>query len=275
MSCHSKPAIEVQGHRGCRGLLPENSLPAFEKAIELGVHTLELDLAVSKDGIVVVSHEPYMSRIICQKPDGSDITLDEDRLYNLYQLTFAEIQTFDCGTKFHERFPNQKLVSASKPSLAQVFDLAEAKNSNIKYNIEIKAQPKYDNIFTPEPAEFVQLVLEQINKYNVFERTNLHSFDLRILEEVKRQAPTMPVAVLVDGNENIIEKYSALSFKPEIISPYFQLLNPHLVIELQSEGFQVIPWTVNQVEDMQRIIDFGVDAIITDYPDKLLALLSK
>lgn len=275
MSCHSKPTIEVQGHRGCRGLLPENSLPAFDKAIELGVHTLELDLAVSKDGIVVVSHEPYMSRTICQKSDGSEILFEEDRLYNLYQLTFEEIQAFDCGTKFHERFPNQKLISASKPSLAQVFDLAESKNPNIKYNIEIKAQPDYDNIFTPEPAEFVQLVIEQINKYDVFERTNLQSFDLRILEEVKRQAPTMPVAVLIDSNENIIEKSSALSFTPEIISPYFQLLNQEEVNMLQSDGFQVIPWTVNDVSDMRRMIDYGVDAIITDYPDRLLALLSE
>jgi glycerophosphoryl diester phosphodiesterase len=119
------------------------------------------------------------------------------------------------------------------------------------------------------------LVLEQINKYDVFERTNLQSFDLRILEEVKRQAPTMPVAVLIDGNENIIEKSSALSFTPEIISPYFQLLNQEEVKMLQSDGFQVIPWTVNDVSDMRRMIDYGVDAIITDYPDRLLALLSE
>lgn len=275
MSCHSKPTIEVQGHRGCRGLLPENSLLAFDKAIELGVHTLELDLAVSKDGIVVVSHEPYMSRTICQKPDGSEILFEEDRLYNLYQLTFEEIQTFNCGTKYHDRFPNQQLIKAAKPSLAQVFELAEAQNPNIKYNIEIKAQPDYDNIFTPEPAEFVRLVLEQINKYDVFERTNLQSFDLRILEEVKRQAPTMPVAVLIDGNEVIIEKTNNLSFKPEIISPYFQLLNQKEVKMFQSVGFQVIPWTVNDVSDMRRMIDYGVDAIITDYPDRLLALLSE
>lgn len=275
MSCHSKPTIEVQGHRGCRGLLPENSLPAFDKAIEIGVHTLELDLAVSKDGIVVVSHEPYMSRTICQKPDGSEILFEEDRLYNLYQLTFEEIQTFNCGTKYHDRFPNQQLIKAAKPSLAQVFELAEAQNPNIKYNIEIKAQPDYDNILTPEPAEFVRLVLEQINKYDVFERTNLQSFDLRILEEVKRQAPTMPVAVLIDGNEVIIEKTNNLSFKPEIISPYFQLLNQKEVKMFQSVGFQVIPWTVNDVSDMRRMIDYGVDAIITDYPDRLLALLSE
>lgn len=275
MSCQSKSTIEVQGHRGCRGLLPENSLEGFIHAVDLGVHTLELDLAVSKDGIVVVSHEPYMNPLICLKPDGSEILESQSKQFNIYRLTFNEIKQFDCGSKWHPNFPDQKLQTAYKPSLEQVFRTIESKNQKIKYNIEIKAQPDYDGIFTPKPAEFVRLVLEQINKNNVFERTNLQSFDLRILEEVKRQAPTMPVAVLVDGNENIIEKSSALSFIPEIISPYFQLLNQSLVRELQSEGFQVIPWTVNKVEDMQQMIDFGVDAIITDYPDKLLALLSE
>lgn len=273
MSCQPKPIIEVQGHRGCRGLLPENSLQAFAKAVDLGVHTLELDLAVSKDGIVVVSHEPYMNPVICYKPDGTEISEDETKQFNIYQLTFEEIQKFDCGSKLHPDFPNQQLLTVSKPSLGQVLRIIENKNPIIKYNIEIKAQPDYDGIFTPEPKEFVQLVLEQINKFGVFERTNLQSFDLRVLEEIKRQAPTMPVAVLVDGDENILEKSSALSFKPEIISPYFQLLNQKTVKTLQSENFQVIPWTVNKLEDMQLMIDFGVDAIITDYPDKLLALL--
>lgn len=275
MSCQSKSTIEVQGHRGCRGLLPENSLEGFIHAVDLGVHTLELDLAVSKDGIVVVSHEPYMNPLICLKPDGSEILESQSKQFNIYRLTFNEIKQFDCGSKWHANFPDQKLQTAYKPSLEQVFNIIESKNQKIKYNIEIKAQPDYDGIFTPKPAEFVRLVLEQINKNDVFERTNLQSFDLRILEEVKRQAPTMPVAVLVDGNEDIIKKSSVLSFTPEIISPYFQLLNQSLVRELQSEGFQVIPWTVNKVEDMQQMIDFGVDAIITDYPDKLLALLSE
>lgn len=275
MSCQSKPVVEVQGHRGCRGLLPENSLQGFIKAVDLGVHTLELDLAVSKDGIVVVSHEPYMNPIICYKPDGSEISEDESKQFNIYQLTFAEIQKFDCGSKFHQNFPNQQLLPATKPSLEQVFRITESKNPNINYNIEIKAQPDYDGIFTPQPAEFVRLVLDQINNFNVFERSNLQSFDLRILEEVKRQAPEMKVAVLVDGQEKIFDKTNDLSFKPEIVSPYFQLLDQKMVKNLQRQKFKVIPWTVNDIEDMQRMVDFGVDAIITDYHDKLLSLLSE
>ncbi|WP_428850294.1 glycerophosphodiester phosphodiesterase [Paucihalobacter sp.] len=275
MNCNSKPEIEAQGHRGCRGLLPENTLPAFKKAIELGVHTLELDLAVSKDGIVVVSHEPYMNATICHKPDGGDIFESEAKAFNLYQLTFEEIQAFDCGSKAHPRFPGQQLMEVSKPSLSQVFELAEALDPKIKYNIEIKSHPDYDNIFTPAPQEFVRLVIEEIDKHNVFKRTNLQSFDLRVLEEIKRQAPNMPVAVLIEEDEAIWPKTTSLSFSPEIISPYFKLLDAETVRNLKAENFQVIPWTVNDIKDMQQMIDFGVDAIITDYPDRLIPLLKK
>lgn len=275
MNCNPKSSIEVQGHRGCRGLLPENTLPAFKKAIELGVHTLELDVAVSKDGIIVVSHEPYMNANICHKPDGGDISEGEARGYNLYQLTFEEIQNFDCGSKTQPRFPEQQLMKASKPSLSQVFELAEALTPEIKYNIELKSHPDYDDIFTPAPQEFVRLVLAEINKHDVFKRTNLQSFDLRILEEIKRQASSMSVAVLIDEDEAIWAKTTSLSFLPEIISPYFKLLDAKTVRNLKAENFQVIPWTVNDIKDMQQMIDFGVDAIITDYPDRLIPLLKK
>ncbi len=275
MNCNPKSSIEVQGHRGCRGLLPENTLPAFKKAIELGVHTLELDVAVSKDGIIVVSHEPYMNANICHKPDGGDISEGEARGYNLYQLTFEEIQNFDCGSKTQPRFPEQQLMKASKPSLSQVFELAEALTPEIKYNIELKSHPDYDDIFTPAPQEFVRLVLAEINKHDVFKRTNLQSFDLRILEEIKRQASSMPVAVLIDEDEAIWAKTTSLSFLPEIISPYFKLLDAKTVRNLKAENFQVIPWTVNDIKDMQQMIDCGVDAIITDYPDRLIPLLKK
>lgn len=275
MNCSQKPTVEVQGHRGCRGLLPENTLPAFAKAIELGVQTLELDLAVSKDGIVMVSHEPYMSKTICYKPNGDAITDSEDQQINLYQLTFNEIQAYDCGSKSHPRFPEQQLLKATKPSLSEVFKLAEALNPTIKYNIELKAHPDYDGLFTPIPKEFVHLVLQQIKLYNTMDRTNLQSFDLRILEEIKRQAPSMPVAVLIDENEDIWNKTTTLSFLPEIVSPYFKLLDAKTVRNLKAENLKVVPWTVNELDDMQRMIDWGVDAIITDYPNRLITILNK
>ena len=273
MNCNSNQMIDVQGHRGCRGLLPENSIPAFKKAIKLGVTTLEMDLAISKDKQVVVSHEPFMSSAYCLDPEGKEITIEDEMGYNFYQMTYHSIRQFDCGSKIYERFPDQQKIKVYKPLLTEVFKLSEALNSSIKYNIEIKSQPEYDNIYTPEPKEFVSLVLQVINDYGVFERVNLQSFDVRVLEEIKQQAPTMKVALLVDENESIDTKLKKLSFKPEIISPYFGLLSKDLVENYKNGGYQIIPWTANTLEDMQRMIDFKVDGIITDYPDRLNKLL--
>ena len=275
MGCTNTKHIEIQGHRGCRGLLPENSLPAFEKAIDLGVETLELDLAISKDKKVVVSHEPYISRIFCLDTEGNDIPKADDMKYNLYEMTHEEIKQFDCGTKFHERYPQQQKLRAYKPLLDEVFELAETKNSKIKYNIEIKAKSKYDGKFTPTPKEFVSLVLDVVKKYKVEKRTNLQSFDLRILEEIYKQDPEMKVALLIDEDEDVNEKLTKMSYKPEIISPYFKLLNKRMVSKLQGEDYLVIPWTVNDILDMELMVEYQVDAIITDYPDVLKKLLKK
>lgn len=273
MGCNSEKNIDIQGHRGCRGLLPENSIPAFEKAVKLGVHTLELDVAVSKDNVVTVSHEPYISRFICLDAQGNDIPKADDKQYNLYQMTFDSIKQFDCGRKYFDRFPDQKKLRTYKPSLDEVIKSARALNPNIKFNVEIKARPEYDGIYTPYPKEFVQLVLDVIVVNDVFEATNLQSFDLRILEEIKKQVPTMKVALLVDGNESIDVKLKQLSFKPEIISPYFELLNSENIEEYQEKNYLIIPWTVNDEIDLQQMVDFQVDGIITDYPDRLIELL--
>ncbi|WP_353778758.1 glycerophosphodiester phosphodiesterase family protein [Winogradskyella sp. 3972H.M.0a.05] len=274
-SCNSNKVIDIQGHRGCRGLLPENSLPAFKKAIELGVHTLEMDIAVTKDHKIIVSHEPFMSRTICKLPDGNHIPVESDKQYNLYQMTFDSIKTFDCGTKAHPRFPDQELQSVYKPLLSEVFEMTKAINPSIKYNIELKAKPEYDGIYTPNPKEFVALVMNQLKTADVFDRTNLQSFDLRILEEIKQQDANMEVALLIDEGEAIVNKLSKLSYTPEIISPYYKLLNAENVTELQAEGFKVIPWTINEISDMEQMILYGVDGIITDYPDRLIGLLGK
>ena len=274
MNCKKPIEIDIQGHRGCRGLLPENSLPAFKKAVELGVNTLELDLAISKDKQVVVSHEPFMNHLICMDTEGNYIQEEDETKYNFYQMEYDSIKQFDCGSKYFERFPEQEKVKVYKPLLSEVFELSEELNPNIKYNIEIKSHPDYDTVFTPEPQEFVSLVLKVIDDYNVFERVNLQSFDVRVLEEIKKQSPIIKIALLVDENETINDKLSTLSFKPEIISPYFKLLTQENVEVYQKEGFQIIPWTVNDINDMNTMVNLKVDGIITDYPDRLLEILN-
>lgn len=273
MNCKSTTSIDIQGHRGCRGLMPENTIEAFKKAIELGVHTLELDVAISEDNIVVVSHEPFMSRKTCLDVNGNDIAKSQDKKYNLYQMTFDSIKQFDCGTKFHPKFPNQKKLKTYKPSLDEVIKISKAKNPKIKFNIEIKYKPEYYEVFTPSPKNFVRLILEVIDEHNVFEHVNLQCFDLGVLEEIKRQSPKIKVALLIDEDEKIWTKMNQLSYKPEIISPYYKLLDAKTVRNLQTENFLVIPWTVNKVSAMKKMIGFKVDGIITDYPDVLINLL--
>ncbi len=273
MNCNTSKIIDIQGHRGCRGILPENTIEAFKKTIELGVHTLELDVVISKDNIVVVSHEPFMNHEICLTPSGNEITEENEKQYNLYEMTFDSIKQFDCGTKKHPRFPEQGKLKTRKPSLEEVIQISKKLNSDIKFNIELKALPEYDEIYTPIPEEFVTLVLEVLNENEAFTATNLQSFDIRILEEIKKQSPEMPLALLVDEDETIQDKLSKLSFIPEIISPYFKLLNVEKVKNLQGENFKVIPWTINEVEDLKQMIDLNVDGIITDYPDRLIKLL--
>ncbi len=274
MSCNSEKQLDIQGHRGCRGLYPENSLPAFEKAIALGVTTLELDIAITKDKEVVVSHEPFMSRTICFNPEGEEIPEDMDMKHNLYEMTHNEIKQFDCGTKLHPTYPDQKKLKTYKPLLSEVFELAKAKNPDIKFNIEIKSKPEYYGIYTPQPDEYVKIVLDEIEESGLFSNVNLQSFDLVILEEIKKQSPSMPVALLVDEDETIATKLEKLSYKPEIISPYFGLLTSEIINEYHSKDFLIIPWTVNEEQDMFKMLRWNVDGIITDYPDRLLEIRS-
>ena len=269
--------VDIQGHRGCRGLLPENSMIGFKKAIELGVHTLELDVVISKDHKVVVSHEPFMNHEIALDLQGNPIAESEEKSFNLYQMPYDSIRQYDCGTKKHPRFPEQEKVKVAKPLLSEVIEMAEASTKkNISYNIEIKRKPAYDEVSAPKLEEFVRLVLEVVQKYDLGYRVNLQAFDLETLEEIKKQAPKIKLALLVGGNENMKTKLQQLSFQPEIMSPYYKLLTKDTIEEYQRRyGMKVIPWTVNTAKDMQQLIDWNIDGIITDYPDILRNLYNK
>ncbi|MCA0132845.1 glycerophosphodiester phosphodiesterase family protein [Winogradskyella alexanderae] len=272
MGC-ANSKLDVQGHRGCRGLYPENTLPAFKKAIELGVTTLELDIVISKDNKVVVSHEPYINSVICYDVNGNTISEDEALQYNFYKLNYEAIKHFDCGSKFHPVYPNQKKLKTYKPLLKDLFDLVESLGANVRFNIEIKSDEEYYGKFTPFPREYVSVVLKEINDSGFTNRSNLQSFDINVLEEINKQDPKMPVALLVEEDEEILKKLQSLSFKPKIISPFYKLLSKDLISTLHAENHLVIPWTINEVKDMTHLIDMGVDGIITDYPDRLIDLL--
>jgi len=262
------------GHRGCRGLLPENTIASFKEAIKLGVQAIELDVVVSGDNKIVVSHEPFMSQTYCLKPDGDELTIDEDQEYNLFQMSYEEIIQFDCGLKTHPRFPDQKNQKAYKPLLNEVIEACEnfvKQNSHesIDYIIEIKSNPKYYNVFYPEPYEYVRLVLEAISGYDFKNRIVLKSFDVIVLNEIKKQHPEIKVSLLINRQEVISDKLKQLDFKPEILGPYFELLTKETVAKYQNLDFKIFTWTINESLGIKRIQDYEVDGIITDYPNRV------
>lgn len=264
--------FDWQGHRGARGLVPENSIPAFLKALEFSVKTLELDVVISKDSQIVVSHEPWMSASICNKPNGTPVTKEEEKTFNIFQLEYAEIQQFDCGSRGNSRFPEQEAMPVSKPllyDLVQQVDLyCKSQNRELPfYNIEIKSQPEWDNVFTPDPQIFAKFVLEQIERLGIKTRTCIQSFDVRSLQAVHQIDSTIVLALLVENTSGLDSNLKKLGFTPNIYSPYYQLVSGNLVKEAHNFGMQVIPWTVNDTTTMQGLIGLGVDGIITDYPN--------
>lgn len=267
--------FDWQGHRGARGLLPENSIPAFLHALTYpAVRTLELDVVVTADGQVVVSHEPWMSATICSHSDGRAVTEAEAPQLNIYKMTLAEVQAFDCGLRDHPRFPDQLATATIKPTLEAVIRAADAEAVRLQralpaYNIEIKSAPEWDAHFTPPPAAFAQRVMDVIAAAGIAARTTVQSFDIRSLQAVRAIAPTQTLAYLIESNANWEENLARLGFDPQIYSPFFALVTPQLVAGLHARGIQIIPWTVNETADMIRLQAMGVDGIITDYPNRI------
>ena len=270
--------IDLQGHRGCRGLLPENSIPAMERALELGMTTLELDVVITKDHQVLVSHEPFMSHEICLDPDGNPISEEDEKNHNIYQMDYATVQQYDCGSKVHPRFPDQEKLRVTKPLLSDLIDFAEnwANTKGVpapNYNIEIKREEGQDGLFHPGAEEFATLLIELIREKGVTERTYIQSFDIASLEASHGVAPDFKMVYLVWKNEDFRDAMSKLSFTPDVYSPDFNLVTPELILYAKEMGMKVIPWTVNEEDDMRDMIGMGVDGIISDYPDRLVRVV--
>ncbi len=274
------PDFDFEGHRGARGLLPENTLPSFLKALEFGVTTLEMDVVITKDHQVVLSHEPYLSSEICSKPDGTPISPSEEKASNIYQMTFAELSRYDCGKRGHARFPQQQPQPAIKPLLRDVIASVETacKEKGLQpvfYNIETKSTPEGDGVFHPRPAEFARLVYEEVKRNGVLDRTFFQSFDERTLESLYAIDRDLYFCLLVENRNGLEHNLNRLSFTPQIYSPHYRLVTPELVADVKQRGIKLIVWTVNTLEEMKRLKAMGVDGIITDYPNLKSVLFSE
>ncbi|MBI1343655.1 MAG: glycerophosphodiester phosphodiesterase [Terrimonas sp.] len=267
-------AFDVQGHRGCRGLMPENTIPAMMKGLDLGVKTLEMDAVITKDRKVVLSHDQWFSRDITTKPDGSVMGEREERKFNIYWMTYEEVKTFDVGMKPHPRFPLQQKMKVVKPLLSDVIDSAEtharAKGRPLPfYNIETKSNPALDGVFHPVPADFVDLLMAVILEKGISERVIIQSFDFRTLQYLHQKHPQIKTAMLIEDYDKrtLDQQLKSLGFQPTIYSPAMGLVTADLVKQCHKQKMKVIPWTVNTREDIDKLMALGVDGIITDYPN--------
>ncbi|MFN4313033.1 MAG: glycerophosphodiester phosphodiesterase family protein [Chitinophagaceae bacterium] len=259
------------GHRGIRGLMPENTLQSMYLAIDKGAHTLEIDVVISKDKQVVVSHDVYFHADYSTTPDGRVLTAKEAQTHLLYKMTYDSIRKYDVGMKPHPGFPEQKKLAAYKPLLGELLDSADAyarkKNVTIRYNIELKANKSDDGIKNAPIHEMVDLVMKVLRERKIEERCYLQSFDFRPLQILHQNYPDIETAVLMGGNDKrtLAGQLADLGYTPGIYSPHYSAVTPALVKECHDRGMKIIPWTVNTMDDIKRLKEMGVDGIITDY----------
>ncbi|GAA4745033.1 glycerophosphodiester phosphodiesterase family protein [Flavisolibacter ginsenosidimutans] len=266
--------FDREGHRGCRGLMPENTIAAMKKAVDLNVTTLEMDAVMTKDGEVILSHEPFFNHEITTKPDGSFVKEEEEKSLNIYRMTYDEVKRYDVGLKPHPRFPQQEKTAAVKPLLRDLIDsirlYCKEKNRPFpQWNIETKTQPQTDNLYHPAPAAFVEMLMKVIKEKGIEKNVIIQSFDFRTLQYLHQHYPHMRTAMLVEDYDKrtLDELLAALGFTPTIFSPAQSLVAKELVEACHQKKMQVIPWTVNETDEMQKLIALNVDGIITDYPN--------
>ena len=253
--------IQVHGHRGARALRPENTLPAFEYAITQGVDALELDMAVTRDNVIVVSHDPVLEAPVCTGPAPKAV---------IRELTLAQVREWDCGAKPNPAFPKQQAVPGTRvPTLEEVFALAP--KGKFLFNIETKIFPQKPEL-TPPPEEFARMVLAAVRKHHLEARVVLQSFDFRTLIAMKALAPEIKLSALYEGAAKdfvVIGKEAGAG----IVSPLARLVTPEQVKAAHAAGLEVLPWTVNTPSEWERLANAGVDGIISDDPAALIAWL--
>jgi glycerophosphoryl diester phosphodiesterase len=266
--------FDKEGHRGCRGLMPENTIPAMLKALDLGVTTLEMDVVITKDKKVILSHEQWFGKEITTKPDGTFMGEREERKYNIYWMSYAETKAFDVGMKLHPRFPQQQKMKVTKPLLADVIesikkDMMTRRRPFPFYNIETKTNPEFDGVFHPKPEEFVELLMDVIKEKQIEEYVIIQSFDFRTLQYLHQKYPAIKTAMLIEDfdKRTFDEQLKDLGFTPAIYSPAYQLVNGDLLKKCHQKNIKVIPWTVNDKAKIEELKKMGVDGVITDYPD--------
>jgi glycerophosphoryl diester phosphodiesterase len=290
-------AFDVQGHRGARGLAPENTLAAFRTALELGVSTLELDVGLTRDGEVVIAHDRLLNPDITRDARGQWLAAPGPALHT---LTLAEVQAFDVGrirpdTRYAQTFAAQKPADGERmPTLAALFELVKARgDTRVRFNIETKLSPRHPDE-TATPVALVAALLAVVERHGMTSRVAVQSFDWRTLKLVQQRAPAM-ITVALTSRSNLQDGADTGAWTaglrladhdgsvPRLVkaagarvwSPTQADLTPALLAEARALGLKVIPWTVNAPDAIERFIDWQVDGLISDHPERVLQALAR
>jgi glycerophosphoryl diester phosphodiesterase len=301
LACAAAHAFDLQGHRGARGLAPENTLAAFSRALAIGVTTLETDLAVTRDDVLVIAHDPVLNPNLVRGTDGRWISAPGPaiRTLTLQELKRYDIGRIDPASRYAQQFPQQVAADGERfPTLVEVFALARASGKPVRFNIETKLRPTHPDE-TVDAVTFARLAVAAVREANLADRVTVQSFDWRTLREVRRIGPEIATVCLTSEAEGLdnVQRASAspspwlagLDLRehhgslPRLVraagcatwSPNWRNVTPQLAQEARALGLKVVPWTVNERADMARLIDLGVDGIITDYPDRLRTVMAE
>jgi glycerophosphoryl diester phosphodiesterase len=271
-------AFDLQGHRGARGLAPENTLPAFATALAIGVTTLELDTGVTKDGVVVIHHDRRLNPDIARGQDGRWV---EAPAPLIHELSFEELQRYDVGrlrpgSKTAQLFPEQQAADGVRiPRLAQLFELVKkAGNDAVRFNIETKLSAQAPEETLP-PLEFARALIAEIRRAGVASRTSIQSFDWRTLQVVERESAEIATVYLTGRRGADSQPKAVNAAGGRIWSPNHEALDSAAMVEARALGLEVIPWTVNEPAAIERMLDLGVEGLISDYPDRVRAQMAR
>jgi glycerophosphoryl diester phosphodiesterase len=269
------PAFFKIGHRGTRGLMPENTIPAMIKAVQIGANTLEMDVHITRDGKVIVYHDESFDPAYTQMPDGSEIPPAGRKKYTFYQMDYADIKPFIIGKKPYPAFPQQQLTPTYTPLLSELIDSVDTYTQThhlpmVNYLIEIKSDPKTDSFAQPEPETMVRLIMEDLIPKKLGDRLIIQSFDMRPLQVMHKRYPKVALGFLTgDAKASFDDNLKELGFSPTFYNPVNKLVNAELVDNCHKKGILITPWTVNDVPEMKRVKELHVDGIITDYANLL------
>ena len=268
----------LQSHRGARGLLPENTIPAFIQSLACKVYILEFDLVVTGDGQLLVSHEAWFSALLSTHFYGFAIEPHEEQQHNIYRMTYNQIKRYDCGKRRHPQFIHQKTMAATKPLWTDMVAAVEQYAAQtdlppIIYNAELKTEGEAaDGLFQPAPREFAQLAYDTACALQIDQRCLMQSFDIRLVRAMREVAPDMPLSLLVDNDDGFEKNIYRLGFVPDFYAPHYALITPELVYKTHANGMKLMAWTVNNLSAIEQLRNMGVDSVITDYPNLNLLL---